>query len=153
MRLRGDVAWIREGTGVPNRLSGRIGVHTQVKETAAVMPTPKKAGGTNRSLLNPLLTSAEIWLRQIIKPQTPTLNFANFFFIFRGGGREETQWTVAPLPKSYGCPEWNRTEKRKECWWPLPYQLLPICYISTIVLSSSYRLPLELYDKGIAAAF
>lgn len=47
MKLHGDVAWIREGTGVPNRLSGRIGVHTQVKETAAVMPTPKKAGGTN----------------------------------------------------------------------------------------------------------
>lgn len=42
--LCGGTAWTREGRGVPDRLSSRVGIHTQVEEIATVMLTPKKLG-------------------------------------------------------------------------------------------------------------
>lgn len=38
----------------------------------------KKAGGTNKSLLNPLPTNAESWLSQSLKPQIAILNLPKF---------------------------------------------------------------------------
>lgn len=59
---------MRVGTGVPNRLSSRVDVHTQVKGIAAVMLTPKKLGGNKyTSPKSPTYKCRE--LTKSLKPQ------------------------------------------------------------------------------------
>lgn len=77
--LCSGVAWTREGTGVPDRLSSRVGGTYTGGGDSSSNADSKKAGGTNKSLLNTLTTNAESWLSQSLKPQIATLNFHKLF--------------------------------------------------------------------------
>lgn len=88
-------------------MSSRVGVHTQVKEIAAIMQTLKKLG--EQTGLSPKPPSYKCRAKSEFKTTNNYLEFSfpHSVLVFFGGvgGREQDPRNGFPGSKSQGCPE------------------------------------------------
>lgn len=89
-------------------------------------------------------------LSHTLNSQMATLGFFLYFFSFYRGEAEgkETWGTIVPKLKSQSCPEWSRTERRKETSWSPLYQLLTVCYIVPLCYQAPTNCPWSCMIRG-----